>query len=239
MSFQFKHFFIDDTACAMRVGTDSVLLGAWADVAEAQTVVDAGAGSGLLALMVAQRNPGARITAVEVDAGAAGACRANVAASPWPDRIATVCAEMDAYAPATPVDLIVSNPPFFTEDLRSPDAARARARHAGTLSPLALVEMAAAMLSQQGSLAMVTPAGYEDAVTFSVTLAGLCVSRLCAVSPRAGRPANRLLWQITRRQEPCRRTQLALRGADGDWSADYLELTADFYLHAPGAGASR
>ena len=151
MAFQFKEFKVEDRRCAMKVGTDGVLLGTWAPVGEhVRTVLDAGAGCGVVSLLVAQRCPQAHITAVEVDADAAEDCRANIAASPWSGRMDVVCGDVTAYDPATDVDLLVSNPPFFTETLKAPDARRAAARHGGGLSPLTVVDLAARVASRGG-----------------------------------------------------------------------------------------
>ena len=127
--FHFKQFNIDDTLCAMKVGTDGVLLGAWADVSEAGRILDAGCGSGLIALMVAQRNAKARITAIDIDEGAINQSVVNVQASPWAERIEVLLADLRTYSLDEHYDHIVSNPPFFNEALFSPTEQRAVARH--------------------------------------------------------------------------------------------------------------
>ena len=139
--FQFQHFRIEQAACAMKVSTDACLLGAAADLAAARRILDIGTGTGLLALMAAQRNPHVTIEAVEIDPAAAAQAAANVAVSPWAGRIRVHAQSLAAYAATGPAPLanddlrfdhIVCNPPFFRQSLPAPDAARATARHEGT-----------------------------------------------------------------------------------------------------------
>ena len=120
--FQFKQFKVCHDRCAMKVGTDGVLLGAWASLENAATVLDIGTGAGLIALMAAQRNPVARIAAVELDADAACQAAENVQASPWSSRVEVICADAKAYEPGMRFDAIVSNPPYFASSLKSPEA---------------------------------------------------------------------------------------------------------------------
>ena len=234
MAFQFKEFKVEDSRCAMKVGTDGVLLGTWAPVGEhVRTVLDAGAGCGVVSLLVAQRCAQAHITAVEVDADAAEDCRANIAASPWSGRMDVVCGDVTAYDPATDVDLLVSNPPFFTETLKAPDARRAAARHGGGLSPLTVVDLAARVLSDNGRLAMITDCRSREETIFHVALRRLNVLRLTSVASRQGRQTFRLLWLIGRLPEPTVTDALAIRTADNTWSPEYAALVSPFYLHMP------
>ena len=233
MSFQFKEFFVEDGRCAMKVGTDSVLLGAWCDVDGARCVVDAGAGCGLLSLMVAQRNRGCTVVAVELDGEACADCRANFAASPWSGRLSLVEESLFAYSPECAPDLIVSNPPFFTETLQSPDARRASARHAGALGPLSLISYAAAVLSPEGRLCMVTPASAEGDIAFAAGLERMNVRSKLFVVPRRGRAPQRILWELSRVAGPLVTRTLELRDDGGDWTGEYARLVEPFYLRMP------
>jgi len=137
--FTFKQFHIDHDRCAMKVGTDGILLGAWAPVADARRVLDIGTGSGLIALMLAQRSTNdCRIDGVELDKDAAEQARDNVAASPWASRVTIIENAIQDYQ-AVPYDLIVSNPPYFLAGQVFSDPARALARHTGALGPHALL----------------------------------------------------------------------------------------------------
>ncbi len=231
--FTFKQFAIDDSMCAMKVGTDSVLLGCWTDVSGVRTVIDVGAGSGILTLMTAQRAPGASITAVEIDEAAARAAAANIEASPWARRCRAVCSDAAAFTPDEAPDLVICNPPYFTGGLLAPDRQRAAARHAeGSLGPLSVISLACRWLSPGGSLAMVTPADMAGDIVFEAEMHRMDVWRRCLVSTNAGKAPSRILWQLspkgTHTPEPD--THLDVR-TQGKPSEQYRALTADFYLH--------
>ncbi len=131
--FTFKQFHVAHDRCAMKVGTDGILLGAWAPVTNARRILDIGSGSGLIALMLAQRSPAdCRIDAVELDSNAARQARENAAASPWHERVTVIESAIQTYQ-AAPYDLIVSNPPYFVAGQSFRDPARALARHTGGL----------------------------------------------------------------------------------------------------------
>ena len=134
--FQFKQFTVFHDRCAMKVGTDGVLLGAWTRTGQGCSILDIGTGTGLIALILAQRIPDARITAVELDREAALQAAENVRNSPWAARIEVVEADIRQYATRVshPFDIIVSNPPFFNSSLHSPSEARTQARHTDSLS---------------------------------------------------------------------------------------------------------
>lgn len=233
MSFDFKKFSATDSNCAMKIGTDGVLLGAWTEVSQARTVLDVGAGCGLVALMLAQRNADARFVAIELDEGAYADCCANIAASPWSDRISAVCTNFESYTPTQPIDLIVSNPPFFTEALRSPSALRAQARHEASLSPKTLIDYAAKHLSAHGMLAMITPCTDADNILYRAEMAHLKLRRCTEVVMRPGDAATRILWQFCRVDGYLARTSLTLRAASNRWTDEYLKLTEDYYLKPP------
>lgn len=228
-TFHFKQFDIDDHGCGMKVGTDGTLLGAWADCAGARCIVDLGAGSGLLALMLAQRCPDARVEAVEIDPDAAAAAASNFAASPWASRLNVTCADASALQ-ASGVDLIVCNPPYFTSTLQSPDAKRAQARHAAALSPVSALDIAARWLAPGGSIAMVTPADIEDELTFRAALLRLSPRRICRVSTVVSKQPSRLLSQWRMADCPVETSRLDIHTPDNDFTAAYRTLTRDFYL---------
>jgi tRNA1Val (adenine37-N6)-methyltransferase len=233
MSFDFKQFSATDTNCAMKIGTDGVLLGAWTDVSQARTVLDVGAGCGLVSLMLAQRNPDARIVAIELDSGAFADCQTNIDRSPWSERISAVCGNFASYQPTQPVDLIVSNPPFFTEALRSPSALRAQARHEASLSPKTLIDYASEHLAATGMLAMITPCTDADNILYRAEMKHLKLRRLTAVAMRSGDAPTRLLWQFCRVDGHLAKSTLTVRESAGTWSPQYLQLTADYYLKPP------
>lgn len=229
--FRFREFAVSHAEAAMKVGTDAVLLGAWASLPpEGGVIADIGAGCGIISLMMAQRHPEARIEAVEVDPAAAAEAAANVAESPWAARIAVTCADFSVWKPAAPLDLIVSNPPFFTETLQAPDCRRAAARHAASLSPESLLRRAPELLGPAGSVAMITPVRDAEAIEFAAVASRLSLTRLTRVVTVEGKAPSRLLWQFTVADSPTRSDTLTLRAADGAYTNEYINLVKDFYL---------
>lgn len=223
--FDFKQFSVSDEHCGMKVGTDSVLLGVWAELPSGPTsIVDLGAGSGLLSLMAAQRCPQAMITAVEIDPDACADARANADASPFGSRIGVVCADAMAYKPARQPDLIICNPPYFDSTLVSPDARRAAARHGAGFDAVGALRFASAHLSPTGTLAMVTPADGWQQLVFEAEMLRLHLRRICRVATRTGKPATRTLWQFSRLDGPQAESELLIG------SPEYISLVKDFYL---------
>ncbi|KAG6336012.1 hypothetical protein ID866_3077 [Astraeus odoratus] len=158
--FTFKQFFVAHDRCAMKVGTDGILLGAWAPVAGVKRILDIGTGSGLVALMLAQRTEEhVTIDAVELDAQAAGQAGENVAESPWADRITVKCADVLAWAPEQTAryDLIVSNPPYYEPGVECGTPEREQARYTGSLDHKALLVNAAELISEEGFFCVVLP----------------------------------------------------------------------------------
>lgn len=152
----------------MKVGTDGVLLGAWAPVESSKRILDVGTGTGLISLQLAQRNSDAIITAIEIDEAAAGQAKENVARSPWSNRIEIVCCDFRNYASKEKFDLIASNPPYFIDALRCPDEQRRLARHTGELNYELLFRNSTRMLSEQGGVSIIVPAEVEKAVIDTV-----------------------------------------------------------------------
>lgn len=213
----------------MKVGTDSVVLGAWADASGCRRAIDIGAGCGLLSLMLAQRYPGMLVTAVEIDENAAADCAANVAASPFADRIETICA--DVFKTHLPqADLIICNPPFFTETLKSPGKSRAGARHEGELGVGSLIELAAHRLSPGGSIAFVAPTQRDSEIDLSLALSRFSTGRILRMRQRPDRPLVRTFRQMWLKPGEVSTHELTVNNPDGSRTDAYSALTRDFYL---------
>lgn len=229
MSFTFKQFYVDDSQCAMKIGTDGVLLGAWVDVKGVHNVVDVGAGSGVVSLMVAQRSMSDTIiTGVEIDEGSASDMAKNFVASPWTDRLTAL--NSDYRTVNDKIDLVVSNPPFFSSGLHSPDHSRDLARHGDTLNPFELIDYANSVLTPMGSLAMITEYSIGAELTFRAEMAGLKLRRFAAVASRPGHEPIRALWQFRREDGPIERNTIVIRDSNGAYTEAYRTLTHDFYI---------
>ena len=195
--FQFKHFSIRQDRCPMKVGTDGVLLGALADAgADARRILDVGTGTGLIALMLAQRTaalPGVRITGVDVD-DVSQACE-NAAASPWAARVEFVQCPVQEYRPGERFDRIVSNPPYFVDSLTCPDAGRTTARHAVTLRYGELCAAVVRLLAPGGRFAVILPTA--EAARFLAECRGrLVLCRRTDVRTTPRREARRALMEF-------------------------------------------
>lgn len=228
--FQFKQFSVSQDRCAMKVGTDGVLLGAWCRLDGCRTVLDIGTGTGLLALMAAQRSD-ARITAIEIDSQAASQARENVMASVFKDRIEVIEADARTFRPADyKFDAIISNPPFFKSSLHSPDALRTAARHDDSLSHEDLVATVAALLSDSGKFSVVLPADCASAFMGICARSGLMLTARTQVVTREGQQPRRELMEFRKSYEPCRTSVLTIADAQGSKTQEYIELVKDFYI---------
>lgn len=235
--FQFKRFAVIDDHSAMKIGTDGVLLGAWTPVKGFDVVIDAGCGSGLIALMLAQRTEGlaTRIIGVELDSGAAADARSNAATSPWAERIEILEGDvLSICRPKADALLLVANPPFFNEPLRSPSASRALARHGSDFCPLSLIALASRLFASEADrLAFIVPSTRDDEIEFSLSLNRLNVIEKCAVCTRASRQPSRTMWLVGLAPAAPGVTSLCIRDVDNNYTSEYLSLTSTFYLDRP------
>ena len=216
----------------MKVGTDGVLLGAWADVAEDTTILDVGTGSGIIALMAAQRNASAHVTALDIDADAVAQAQANILATPWHNRIACKHLDIKAFTSDAKFDHIISNPPYFVEKTHSPNAQRSLARSAESLPFRELVACAERLLNRGGKLSVVLPT--ESAALFRYeAFERLWLSRLCSVVTVDGDAPKRVLMEFVYTDKPLmpRCEELVIEQRDGSYSPKYRALTKDFYLN--------
>ena len=213
----------------MKVGTDGVLLGAWFPLQEGCTVLDIGTGTGLIAIMAAQRGAG-RVTAVEIDPDSAVQARANAANSPWADRIDVVCSDIALFNAGFRYDRIVCNPPYFRDSLRSPDSGRNTARHNDSLSFETLSACASRLLADDGRLCLVLP---RDAVeTFSRCAAaqGLDMCHRTDVVTVPGKTPKRSLVEFGRNCFGLETDVVSICGPDGKETSEYINLVRDFFF---------
>lgn len=227
--FSFKKFTIHHDRCAMKVGTDGVLLGAWTDVAHSKHLLDIGSGTGLVALMLAQRCTG-EITGIEIDKEAVEQSRENVAASPWKERIEILWQDVRQYTPNNLYDTIVSNPPYFVDSLKCPDGQRNTARHSDTLDADQLIEKAASLLHPSGRFSVIIPSDLYERFIQTAASYGLHPSRHTQVITRPSLPPKRSLLEFRKEITACATDELLIELDRHVYSEAYIALTKDFYL---------
>ena len=232
VGFQCKKFYVAHDQCAMKVGTDGLLLGAWAPLPEPGTaILDIGAGSGLISLMLAQRTQGASpIEAIELDPAACTQAATNVANSPWPNAVTLIKGSILTYHSAKRYSLIVSNPPFFQQSLPSKDARRSQARHTSSLPLPKLLQKAAELIDEEGVFSLVLPLSEGELLLKLAIDQGWYLAQRCEVKSKVDKPVQRLL--LTLRRTPCQAqlSQLIIHQEDGNYSDQYRTLLKDFYL---------
>ena len=236
MSFRFKQFFIEDSKCAMKVGTDGVLLGAWAETPPRPSpqgreirILDVGTGSGLIARMLMQRCPEAHIDAIDIDPDAAEQARGNGIRA-FQARLQDWKLDIGHC-----YDLIVSNPPYFQNSLKNPDEGRKAARHTDTLSYAELVHHSARLLTEHGQLALILPAEAENEIRRLAAVENLFLTHVTRVNSKENKKPKRVLLafeklKIKNYELKISEDTLILEDEKGGRSAAYSELTKDFYL---------
>ena len=231
--FQFKKFTIWHDKCAMKVGTDAVLLGAWVNLADCKNILDIGTGTGIIALMLAQRSTG-DIDAIDIDNDACIQAEENVKASPFAERIRVIhaaCSEFAGSVTRKKYDLIVSNPPYFINSLKCPDDKRSVARHTDSLPLSELVENACSLLSSSGRIALVLPYEQLEEVESIARKNSLFVSRQTDVIPVPGAHPKRLLIELSAVEaDATNRDTLVIEESRHQYTPEYIALTKDFYL---------
>lgn len=232
MAFRFKQFSVEDDKASMKVGTDAVLLGAWATHPQAGKILDIGCGSGVLSLMMSQRFSQAEVTGIDIHSPSVLQSQENFNRSKYHKRLQALNISLQDYATASDhkFDLIISNPPFFTNALLPPDPKKANAKHTQKLSFKEMASCVKHLLAAKGVFALILPALDQEKFECEARNIGLYKSREMIIRPVDGKEPNRIISEWTKAQHSPSREFLSIRTKDKNYSTAYIELTQDFYL---------
>lgn len=232
-TFQFKQFTVQQDRCAMKIGTDGVLLGAWCPIENNPfSILDIGAGTGILSLMLAQKTNADQIDAIEIDENAYEQCVDNFENSPWSDRLFCFHAGLDEFMeePEDEYDIIISNPPFYSEDYKTENEQRDLARFQDALPFEDLIEAAHLLLSENGIFAVIIPFKEEEKF---ITLAKdfeLYPFKITHVKGTPTAEAKRSLLAFSRNKRETAANELIIETSRHQYTEEYIVLTKDFYL---------
>ena len=231
-SFQFKQFTINQDRCAMKVGTDGTLLGAWANAPMGPCrILDIGTGTGLVALMMAQRFPESQVVGIDIDRDATIQAMENVDASPYSERITIINEDATKIDDKEVFDAIVCNPPYFVDSLTCPESQRTLARHTVTLTYEQLMKTAYKLLNNNGIFSIIIPTENNDAIESAAALAGFIISRICMIKTTPNKLPKRQLMEFRKNRidnfEFIEEVLEIIHNQRSEW---YHELTKDFYI---------
>jgi len=231
-TFEFKQFTIKQDRSAMKVGTDAVLLGAWVDCKGAGSILDIGTGTGVIALMLAQKC-NVNIDAIEIDEASYSQAQENILNSKWKDRIKIYHTSLQGFAASLSVkyDLIVSNPPYFIDSSKASGMERTKARHTDMLPFDQFVNAAKNLLSPKGSLCIILPVKESELFRELAEAKGLHLSKLTRVKTTADKPEKRLLMQFAFKPKGFSEDFIVIEKDERhSYTDEYKEMTKDYYL---------
>ena len=229
--FRFKQFTINQENCAMKIGTDSILLGAWANCYNNSYILDIGTGTGILALMLAQKN-NKNIFAIDIDESAVNQAKENISNSPWSSEIKVFHSPLQEYKPQIEnINYIITNPPYFSKSLKSPLENRTTARHTYSLTHKNIIEFCKNYLSVKGKFAIVLPvADGENFIKQSAKINLFCL-RKCFVKPNPAKNPHRLLLEFSSSKQITQESEIVIEnGTRHHYTDEYKKLTKEFYL---------
>jgi tRNA1Val (adenine37-N6)-methyltransferase len=231
--FEFKQFKIIQEQSAMKVGTDGVLLGAWANCSNKTNILDIGAGTGLIALMLAQRNSTANIDTVEIDKKSYNEALFNIKNTNWKNRVSAFHTSFQDYIKTTnkKYDLIVSNPPFFSNSTKADSTERSTARHNDSLSVAELFDGVGKILTDDGKFCVIIPADSHDKFLSEGMKNGLYCHNKIWVKPTPNISPKRILIEFNREKNKCKKNTIVIESnGRHQYSQEYIDLTKEFYL---------
>ena len=231
--FQFKEFIIYQDQCGMKVGTDGVLLGAWANISDSDFILDIGTGTGMIAIMMAQRTS-AKIDGVEIDQAAYRQASQNVSECKWKNRIKLYNQSFQEFSKLQKerYDQIITNPPYFVNALQAPEKKRADARHAHSLNFDDILSGSKKLMKETGRLSLILP--FSEGIKFQekATAFDLFCIRKTYVKPLPDKDPKRLLMEFSFKKEPLTEDYLVIENNKRHhYTQEYKELTKQFYLY--------
>ncbi len=232
--FQFKRFSVYDEQSTMKVGTDAVLLACWTNTAVGRNILEIGCGCGVISLILAQRIPEAIITAIDIDEFSTKECFKNFQISPWSDRLLVKHSSLQDFERNSTLqfDLIVSNPPFFNDSLKSVETSKKRARHTDELSYDELISSVSDLLTLDGRFCCVLPFQEMEQFIHLASFKGLYCLRQSLTFTKENKLPKRCLMEFSKREMECEKDIFLIQNKDGEYTSEYLSLTSDFYLFA-------
>lgn len=230
--FKFKDFSVDDTHCGQKVCSDAVLFAVWAfrERPIKGPILDIGCGSGLLALFAAKFCPESTVTGIELSAEAVKDSVENFNRSPWSEKLSAAQCDFEAYQPRSPLEAIISNPPFFSTGEQAAGS-RGKARHEGSLNYSAIARYAQRALSPSGSLFLLSPHDRSEHIIFECEISGLHLHRLAEVATAEGKAPIRTMFEFRRNSCPLTKESITVRNRDGKYTSQYLKIVGDVYDH--------
>lgn len=233
--FKFKEFTVNQDKTAMKVGTDAVLLGAWTSLKNnPYSILDIGSGTGVLALMLAQRSNAMMIDAVEVDEGAYEQTVENFEESDWADRLFCYNASFQDFSlemeEEEQYELIISNPPFYTDDFKTDNQSRNKARFTSSLSFEELLNGVSKLLSESGIFSVIIPFKEEDSFIKNAKNNNLFLSRVCRIKGSPKSKIKRSLLEFSLTKKEIKEEELVIELERHQYTKEYIDLTKDFYL---------
>ncbi len=230
-SFQFKQFTVQQDICAMKVGTDGVLLGAWVTAKEG-TILDLGSGTGLIALMLAQRSKTATIDAIDMEESAYLQTIQNINESLWKNRMNVFHTSVQKFIPDKKYDLMVCNPPYFINSTKAPEQQRTTARHNDTLSHVELINAVKRLLDKEGLFALILPTLEAELFIEEALQNEIYLTRKCTIKPNPNKASKRVLMEFSFLKNSVKHEGLTIETEKRhQYTKEYINLTRDFYLN--------
>jgi len=229
-AFRFKQFNVAQDKCAMKVNTDGVLLAAWAHVNTAKTILDIGTGTGVLAMMMKQKNIEATVDAIDIDEDAYQQAKENFAASEWHHQLQAYHCALQKFTISKKYDVIISNPPYFIDDLKTENHQKNIAKHNVALTYTELLIGIQQLLNENGNTFIAIPSFNYALLMHEAEKRGLFVNKKTDVSSIKGKTAYLTLVQLSWQKNLAHESTLAISESNNTFTNEYIALTKDFYL---------